>query len=164
VAESWLTRLARWRFNWFPAFWGTGGRITYIAADWLEIRIRIPWNWRTRNYVGTVFGGSMFGALDGVHMVMLIKALGKGYEIWDKSGAIRFRKPAREPLYATVVITPEELATLRAEIDATGKVERQFVVDLVSSRGVVHATCEKLLSIRKRAAVARHVIADRGSR
>ena len=155
MAESWRSRLARWRFNWFPAFWGTGAHITYIRADWLELRIRIPWNWRTRNYVGTIFGGSMFGALDGVHMVMLIKTLGPGYEIWDKRGAIRFRKPAREPLYATVRITSQEVAELRADAEANGRVERQFSVDLLSSRGEVHATCEKLLSVRRRARATR---------
>ena len=44
----------RWGFNLFPAFRGTGGRITYIAGDFREARVRLPLNWRTRNYVGTM--------------------------------------------------------------------------------------------------------------
>lgn len=54
--ESWRTRLARWGFNFFPAYASMGGRIEYIAADWREVRVRIPLTWRTRNYVGTIFG------------------------------------------------------------------------------------------------------------
>ena len=76
MPESWPTRLARWRFNWFPAYRATGARITYIAADWREVRIRLPLSRRTRNYVGTIFGGSLYGALDPIYMIMLIKALG----------------------------------------------------------------------------------------
>jgi hypothetical protein len=29
-----------------------------------EVRVRVPLGWRTRNYVGTIFGGSMYGAVD----------------------------------------------------------------------------------------------------
>lgn len=29
-------------FNWFPAFRGTGGRVTYLAENFREIRISIP--------------------------------------------------------------------------------------------------------------------------
>ena len=54
MSESWQTRLRRWGFNFFPAYRGTGARITYIAADWREVRIRLPLSWRTRNYVGTI--------------------------------------------------------------------------------------------------------------
>jgi hypothetical protein len=61
MPESWTTRLTRWRLNWFPAYRGTGARLTYISADWSEVHIRLPLSWRTRNYVGTIFGGSMCG-------------------------------------------------------------------------------------------------------
>lgn len=57
-------RLWRLAFRLFPAYRGTGGRVTHIAPDWSEVRVRIPHNWRIRNYVGTVFGGSMYGAVD----------------------------------------------------------------------------------------------------
>lgn len=78
MIESWQTRIARWTFNWFPAYRGTGAKITCIASDWFEVRVRLPLSSRTRNYVGTIFGGSMYGAVDPVYMIMLIKALGPG--------------------------------------------------------------------------------------
>jgi acyl-coenzyme A thioesterase PaaI-like protein len=92
MPESWPTRLARWRCNWFPAYRATGARITYIAADWREVRIRLPLSRRTRNYVGTIFGGSLYGALDPIYMIMLIKA-GPDYTVWDKAATIRFLRP-----------------------------------------------------------------------
>jgi acyl-coenzyme A thioesterase PaaI-like protein len=96
MPESWQTRFARWAFNWFPAYRGTGARVTYIAADWREVRIRLPLNWRTRNYVGSIFGGSLYGAVDPICMMMPIKLLGPGYIVWDKAATIRFLRPGRE--------------------------------------------------------------------
>ena len=98
MAESLKTRLVRWRFNFLPAYRRTGARITYVAADWREVRIKLPLNWSTRNYVGTTFGGSMYAAVDPVYMIMLIMLLGPHYIVWDKAAAIRFKKPARSTM------------------------------------------------------------------
>ena len=150
MAESWKTRFTRWGFNWFPAYRGTGGRVTYIAADWREIRVRLPLNWRTRNYVRTIFGGSMYGAVDPMYMIMLIKTLGPDYVVWDKAATIRFLRPGRETLYASFRLTADEVAGIRSDVDRLGKVEREFTVELVTAAGEAHAICQKLLSIRRR--------------
>ena len=150
MPETWNTRLSRWGFNWFPAYRGTGARITYIAGDWREVHIRLPLSWRTRNYVGTIFGGSMYGALDPIYMIMLIKILGPDYVVWDKAATIRFRRPGRETLQAAFTIDEAQLTAIKETVAAGGKTERSFAVDLVNAAGEVHATCEKLLSIRRR--------------
>lgn len=150
VPETWRSRITRWGFNWFPAYRGTGARITYIAGDWMEVRVRLALNWRTRNYVGTIFGGSMYGAIDPVFMVMLMKVLGRGYVVWDKAATIRFLRPGRTPLSATFRISADDVAQIREAVRTLGKTEREFTVDLVSSEGVVHASCQKLVSIRAR--------------
>lgn len=150
MPESWQTRLNRYAFNWFPAYRGTGARVTYIASDWSEVRVRVPLSWRTRNYVGTIFGGSLYGALDPIFMLMLIKLLGPEYVVWDKSAAIRFRRPGRTPLYATFRLEADDLAAIRAAVAESGKTEPRFTVSLADQAGEVHVICEKLLSIRRR--------------
>ena len=150
MPESWNTRVSRWGFNWFPAYRSTGARIEYIAADWREVRVRLPLTWRTRNYVGTMFGGSMYAALDPIYMVMLIKLLGSEYEVWDKAANIRFRRPGRCTLRATFRVDPGGLETIRAIVAQDGKAEHRFTVDLLDAAGEVVASCEKLLSIRQR--------------
>jgi acyl-coenzyme A thioesterase PaaI-like protein len=150
MPESWRTRFNRWGFNWFPAYRGTGGRVAYIANDWSEVHVHVPLSWRTRNYVGTIFGGSMYGAIDPVYMLMLMKILGPEYVVWDKAATIRFRRPGRERLLAVFRISPEVVAQIRAAVDETGKTEKEFALDLVSGTGEVHATFTKLLSIRRR--------------
>src|SRR4051812_39711169 len=149
MAETWRSRSYRWLFNWFPAYRGTGARVTYIAGDWGEIRIRLPLSWRTRNYVGTIFGGSMYAAIDPMYMIMLIKLLGPKYIVWDKAATIRFRRPGRETLTATFTLTADQVAAIREAADAADKIEKEFAVDLVSASGEVHASFTKLVHVRK---------------
>ena len=152
MAESWQSRRERWRFNFFPAFRGTGARVTYIAADWHEVRIELPLSWRTRNYVGTIFGGSIYGAVDPFYMLMLIHVLGPEYTVWDKAAAIRFRRPGRSTLAAQFLITPETVASIRADLQTLPKVDRHFTVELRSRDGTVHAVIDKTVHISRRAA------------
>jgi acyl-coenzyme A thioesterase PaaI-like protein len=151
MAETWRTRLCRWLFNVYPAYRGTGARVTYIAGDWSEVRIRLPLNWRTRNRVKTIFGGSMYGALDPIYMLMLMKHLGPEYVVWDKAANIRFRRPGREQLYAVFQLSAEQVAAIRHAADENDKTEPEFTVNLVSASGEVHAICHKLLHVRRRA-------------
>lgn len=77
MPESLKTRVLRRLYNLWPCYWGTGVRIKYVSKDFREIRIELPLSWRTRNYVGTTFGGSMYGAVDPLYMLMLMKNLGQ---------------------------------------------------------------------------------------
>ncbi len=149
MAESLASRMLRWKFNLFPAYRGTGARITYIADDFREVRIRLPLSWRTRNAVGTIFGGSLYGAVDPVYMIMLMRLLGPEYIVWDKAAEIRFLKPGRVTLYATFKIGEDELAEIRkATID--GPVDRVFTVDLIDAAGVSHALVTKTIYVRQK--------------
>src|SRR5438128_256403 len=148
MSESFASRMLRWKFNLFPAYRGTGARITYIAADFREVRVRLRLWWRTRNAVGTIFGGSMYGAVDPVYMIMLMRLLGRDYVVWDKSAEIRFRKPGRATLYATFKISEEELTEIRSAT-ANGPIDRVYHVDLVDDAGVSHASVAKTIYIRR---------------
>ncbi len=152
MPESLSSRMQRWYFNFFPAFRGTGGRITYVASDYREIRVRIPLSRRTRNYVGTIYGGSMYGAVDPVYMIMLIKNLGSGYLVWDKAATIRFRKPGRTTLYARFLLDERELEDIRAALSAEPATERVYDIELTDDIGVVHASVRKTIHIRRREA------------
>ena len=150
MPESFRSRLLRWRFNLFPAYRGTGARIAYIADDLREVRIKLPLSWRTRNYVGTIFGGSLYGAVDPIYMIMLIRNLGSGYVVWDKSATIRFRKPGRTTLFATFRIDEDELNAIRDAAANGQPLDRFYNVDLVDAEGQVHASVEKVIYIKRK--------------
>ena len=100
MPESFSSKFDRWKFNLFPAYRGSGARVLYISEDYYEMRVKIPLNWRTKNYVGTIYGGSMYAGIDPIYMLMLIKILGREYVVWDKAAKIRFKRPCKETLFA----------------------------------------------------------------
>jgi acyl-coenzyme A thioesterase PaaI-like protein len=150
MPESTRTRLFRLFFNLFPAYRRTGGRVTHIAADWSEVRVKLPLNWTTRNYVGTLFGGSIYGAVDPVYMLMLLKRLGDDYIVWDKAASIRFRRPGRGTLRATFTMPDDEINAIRAALETERSVDRVYTVDFVADDGTVCATVEKTLYVRRK--------------
>jgi acyl-coenzyme A thioesterase PaaI-like protein len=147
-AESRRTRLWRLGFN-LPAYRGTGARVDHIAADWRYVRVRVPFNWRTRNAVGTIFGGSIYGAIDPVYMTMLRRILGDGFTVWDKSAALEFIEPGREALYAEFDLPSAETEAIREAVGPGESTDREYLVSLVDEEGTVHAACEKTLYVRR---------------
>jgi acyl-coenzyme A thioesterase PaaI-like protein len=151
MPESFATKIERWKFNLFPAYRGSGGRIIYIGDDYRAIRVKLPLNWRTRNYVGTIYGGSIYAAIDPIYMLMLIKILGAGYIVWDKAAMIRFKRPGKETLFAEFVLTQEEIDEIKAKLKTEKSIDRIYNVELADKNGKVHALIEKTLYIAKKA-------------
>jgi acyl-coenzyme A thioesterase PaaI-like protein len=143
-------RAFRHFINIFPAFRGTGGRVTRISKDWMQWDVKIPLNWRTRNYVGTTYGGSMYGAVDPILMLAYLHILGPDYIVWDKAATIRFRRPGRGTLYARVRIDQKEVDEVRRRLATEPKVDRAYALTITDADGAVHAEVEKILHFRRK--------------
>lgn len=150
MRESLRTRLSRWAFNVWPCYRGTGARVAFIASDWSEVRVRLPLSWRTRNYVGTIFGGSLYAGADPIYMLMLIHRLGPEYMVWDKAASIRFRRPGRGSLSATFRIDEAELTEIRRLLQDQPKVDRTYSVEWRDAEGAIHAELQKVVHISLR--------------
>ncbi|MBE7220559.1 MAG: DUF4442 domain-containing protein [Caulobacteraceae bacterium] len=151
MAESLRTRLLRWRFNLHPAYRRSGARLTYVAADLREVRVRLPLCRATRNLNGTIYGGSIYAAVDPLHAVMLAQLLGpREYVAWTKAAHVRFLRQARTDLEARVLLSDEEVREVRAEIARAGKVERRYTVELTDTHGHVCAACEITVHLHAR--------------
>ncbi|HPQ60939.1 MAG TPA: DUF4442 domain-containing protein [Syntrophales bacterium] len=162
MEESWNTRIKRWGFNWFPAFRGTGARLTYIAGDWKEVRLRIPLNWRTRNYVGTIYGGSIYGAVDPVYMIMLIKLLGPGYIVWLKESTVSFLRPGRETLHARFRVDDDHLEGIRRELLEKKNTKREYEIPVTDRGGTPHAVVREIIHIQRKPSGTRVLTKETG--
>ena len=140
-------RMVRMGFNLHPAFRGTGGRVVHVADDLSHIRIRLPLTWRTKNIVGSLYGGSLFAVTDGVHPMMLMAALGDGVIVWDKAASIRYKKPGYSTLFADFSLTTVEVAEIRQALDLHPELDRTFLVELKDEQGVVHTVVERTVYI-----------------
>lgn len=145
--ESFKTWRFRQLMNAYPMYFETGGKILFWSGDSREVHLRLRRNLWTYNYVGTIFGGSMFAAADPFYMLMLLRILGKQYVVWDKTGSIRFRKPGRQTLYARFQITDEQVDAIQQAVATNGQTEQTFTVDWVDADGVVYAQIERLCYI-----------------
>lgn len=148
--QSLKTWFRRQRFNLFPAFWATGAKVIYIAEDLRAIRIKLPLNFRTRNIYGTLFGGAMYAATDPLYAILVKVGLGSGYIVWDKAGAIRYRKPGRSALYAECSISEAELASLKTRLDSEPSVDLDYEMELTDAHGVVHAVVQKTIYVARK--------------
>ena len=150
MPESIKTRINRWIYNFYPVYRRTGARIDYIDKSWKEIRISVPLRIWTRNYYGTISGISMFGGVDPIYMVMLIKLLGPEYVVWDKKATIQFIKPGKDKLFARFKLDDAELNLIRATLESKASVTRTYHVELTDKSGTVCASVDKEIHMKKR--------------
>ena len=141
--ESFSTWKFRQMVNWVPAYFGTGGKVLFWADDSSEVHIRLRLWLRTRNYVGTLFGGSIFAAADPFYMIMLIKALGSSYVVWDKAAHVRFKKPGQSTLYAVLKISAQDILAIRDQVRDCGHASKTFAIHWIDNNQVVHAEIER---------------------
>jgi acyl-coenzyme A thioesterase PaaI-like protein len=145
--EDIRSKLKRLTFNLFPAIRGTGVWVSFISNDYREIHIRLPLNWRTRNYVGTIFGGSIYASTDPFYMLQLMQILGKKYVVWDKSAQIKFKKPIHKTVYARFLITDEILKEIKENVKKNNSCTIDLPVLLQDKEGTIYAEIIKTIYI-----------------
>ena len=116
-------------FNLSPMYKRSTGKIYEVSDDLLDVKVKIKLSYKNSNYVGSIFGGSLFSATDPIFMIQLMNILGNNYVVWDKAATIKFKKPAKETCYVDFIFTPDEIAQIikdvafKNEIDLTKKIQ-----------------------------------------
>ena len=136
--------------NIWPPFLFSGISILEISRDFRYARVRLKKKMLTSNYVGTLFGGSLFAMTDPFYMVMVMRNLGKGYIVWDKRSEIEYVSPGKSTVYAEFNIWDEDLDEIKREVESSGKYLKWFEVDIKSADGTVVAIVKKQIYIRKK--------------
>jgi len=134
--------------NFYPPLLGAGIRSRTINK--LTIRVEMKLTAFNRNIVGAHFGGSLYAMCDPWFVLILMRALGTDYIVWDKAASIQFLQPGRGTVTATFHIPQERIAEIRLEADGGQKIEPTFAVDVLDAQGQAIAHVEKLLYVRKK--------------
>jgi len=145
--ENLLGKIRRILVNLFPSYRRGGGRIIFFSSDVQEIHVKVSLNWQTRNYVGSVFGGVLYSAIDPIYMLQLLWILGKEYVVWDKSASIKFIRPVKSNVYAKFEISDELINTIKTEAANNGRYLINLPVTLQDKNGTVYFTASKELYI-----------------
>lgn len=141
-------KLFKYGFNLSPMYKRSTGKIIDVSEDLLAIRIKLPISYKNRNYVNSIFGGSMFSAVDPIPMIQLINLLDDNYIVWDKSAEILFKRPAKEDLYADFYYTQEELNTIKQKVALNNEMEITKTTSLTNKdRSIVYCEVKKTIYI-----------------
>ena len=146
--NSFWLRLRERLINFYPPLLGAGIRSRTI--DDLTIHVEMKLTAFNRNIVGVHFGGSLYAMCDPWFMLIMMRALGPDYIVWDKAASIKFVSPGRGTVKAVFQITQERVNEIRATADRGEKIEPTFSVDVLGEQGQVIAHVEKLLYVRKK--------------
>lgn len=148
---SFKTAMFRRLMNIYPSYWGSGGRVKFVSKDWTEAHIRLSLNWRTRNYVGTIFGGSLYAAADPMLMIQLMQILGKDYVVWDKSAAVKFKRPGKSRLRMRFLISDEMIHRIKEEVSQNGEYSFTEELEWLGRDNKVFAVVEKEIYVASKA-------------
>ena len=146
--NSFWLRLRERLINFYPPLLGAGIRSRTI--DELTIHVEMKLTALNRNIVGVHFGGSLYAMCDPWFMLIMMRALGPDYIVWDKAASIKFVKPGSGTVNAIFQIQQERVNEIRAAADRGEKIEPTFSVDVLGEHGQVIAHVEKLLYVRKK--------------
>lgn len=141
--ESRKSRIMRWSFNLWPCIWCTGGKVHFISGDYREVHVGLKLNIRTRNRVGTVFGGSIYSSIDPYYMLMFMQILGKDYVVWDKAASVKFVRPIVDPIKCRFLIADELVAEVKQKVNEQGEYTFELPLKYEDEKGVVYAVFTK---------------------
>ena len=136
--------------NFYGPYLGAGVKINYIAEDFTEIRVSMKLRWYNRNVMSTHFGGSLYSMVDPHLMLMLMKLLGPGYMVWDKSAAIDFVRPGKGTVSAIICIDDEIVQTIKEKVAAKRRCEPEFDIEVVDDQEKLVCRVKKILYVRKK--------------
>jgi acyl-coenzyme A thioesterase PaaI-like protein len=148
MKAGWL----RFGMNLWSPFRGAGIRVKRIAPDYREAEVELSLTWHNRNYIGTHFGGSLYAMTDPFYMLMLIHALGPGYVVSHKGGAIEYLLATREKVHARFALDDATIAEIKAHAAAGQKYLPQFKIEVKNEAGEIVARVTHTLYVRKKMA------------
>ncbi|MCW5907514.1 MAG: DUF4442 domain-containing protein [Chitinophagales bacterium] len=143
--ESTKSRRLRWAFNFWPCIWCTGGKVEFIAGDFKELHVSLKLNTRTRNRVGTVYGGSIYSSVDPYFMLMFMEILGKNYVVWDKAASVKFVKPIVNKVKCRFLISDELVEDVKHHIAMRGEYTFDLPLHYEDEHGKVYAVFTKTI-------------------
>lgn len=142
----------KYGFNLSPMYRRSTAKILSISKDMLCVAIKLPISYKNKNYVNSIFGGSMFSATDPIAMTQLMSILGGNYVVWDKSSEIFFKRPAKQDIYATFIFTENEIQAIKERVAIEKEITVTKIISLTSEdKTITYCEVHKVIYIANKA-------------
>ena len=125
----------------------TTAKLIDVSDDLHKVVITLSLNWKNKNYVGSIFGGSMLAATDPIYLIQLIQILGDDYVVWDKAVTARYKRPAKSRIYGTFLFSEEEIKDIKNKIAESHEIDITKTMNLNDEKQQIIATFSKTLYI-----------------
>lgn len=149
VAEKIFSKpqIFKYGFNLSPMYRRSTAKIIFASDDLHQIKIKIKRSWKNKNYVGSIFGGSLFSATDPIYMIQLINILGNDYVVWDKATNIRFKRPAYKNAFANFTFSTDEIAEIKQKVVQENEIDHIKKLQITDANGTVFCELDKTIYI-----------------
>lgn len=138
----------KYGFNISPMYRRSTGKINYVSEDLLKAQVKIPITYKNKNYVGSIFGGSLFSATDPVFMIQLMNILGNDYVVWDKEASIKFKRPVKQDAYVDFIFSENEIKQIKEQVKNEQKIDLIKEIKITNKdESVVFAEVSKTIYI-----------------
>lgn len=137
----------KYGLNWSPMYRRTTAKLIDVSDDLHKVVITLRLNWKNKNYVGSIFGGSMLAATDPIYLIQLIQILGDDYVVWDKAVTARYKRPAKSRIYGTFLFSEEEIKDIKNKIAESHEIDITKTMNLIDEKQQIIATFSKTLYI-----------------
>jgi len=142
---------ARFLINLYPPMLFNGVRVLFVAKDFTSLKLRIRRTLLTRNHTGSIFGGSLFSAVDPFYALMywqIFQQENLECFTWLKSAEIKYLKPANRKLYASLFISEEEKKNALAAIKVKERFDAHYTIYLSDKEGVKYVEIKQLITLK----------------
>jgi uncharacterized protein YaaQ len=142
----------KWVLRTYPPFVFQRIWVNKIYDNFRGAEVKIYKSFLNINSNKTVFGGTIFSALDPMHSILLdqlFKQKGlKKTVAWLKSAKIDYLKPGTTDLTYRIQLDEDEIDEAFAVIKENGKVIKTFTTEVFDMKGVKCAVCQNEIYIR----------------
>ena len=139
--------LFRVMFNISPMYRRSCGRIVFVSKDLHVVKIKIALTYKNKNYVGSMYGGSLFAATDPIYMIQLMQILGKNYVVWDKATEIKFKKPVYKNAFAVFEFTSDEIQVIINKVANENEINYIKKLFITDENNVIYTELDKTIYI-----------------
>lgn len=142
----------KWLLRFYPPFLFQRIWVKRVFSDFKGMDIKIYKGLLNINSNKTIFGGTIFSAIDPIFPLLLdqaFKAKGmKNTVAWLKSAKIDYLRPARTDLHLSVCLSDSEIEMAFDSIHRNGKVVKTFTTEVFDKTGVICAVSVNEIYIR----------------
>ena len=137
--------------NYFPPLLVNRVRIAEADSSFMNLKVEIKYSWLNKNLQKSIFGGTIFSAIDPYYAVMywqIFNSKGIPMEVWIKKAEIRYRIAATSNLEIDFNLKDSDIESALQELKKEGKYEVWHDINVLNEAKEICSEARVLVHIR----------------